>query len=342
MYTFYRNYETMAQGCFTNSLEKEYYHNIPASMNGSLLTLCPTANKHIIKHLTPATIDAFTINSPFADCLGQSMCEMCLQQEYVKDGVNSSFNLLNIAEYQAVLDDDGFESGTDLSPLKHQQKFLRQLEQQQERKQSKQKHASASFTSPPTKKQSATHATTLFRIEDDDDDISSHSQQHPQQHKQVQFNLHQQCQHQLLQSHSFSSSNNSNISNNTCPAAKNQQPAHPGPSLGRPPLLPATPYRTPFAATPAPQFATQFNFMAPPVPPRGPPSPSFSLHTHSTPQHTPYQLLSPTRSCSRQPLQLLLHNNLNNRPHLCQPLTSRTQRLLMAATRLTGSWLSYP
>jgi hypothetical protein len=70
MYTFYCNSETVAQGCFTNSLEKEYYHNIPASMNGSLLTLCPTANKHIIKCLTPATINAFTKNSPFADCLG--------------------------------------------------------------------------------------------------------------------------------------------------------------------------------------------------------------------------------------------------------------------------------
>jgi hypothetical protein len=34
---------------------------------------------------------------------------MHLQQEHVKDGVDSSFNLLNIIEYQAVLDDNGFE-----------------------------------------------------------------------------------------------------------------------------------------------------------------------------------------------------------------------------------------
>ena len=70
MYSYYRNYETVAQRCFTNSPEKEYYHNVPASMNGSLLTLRPTANKHIITRLTPATIDAFTKDSPFADCLG--------------------------------------------------------------------------------------------------------------------------------------------------------------------------------------------------------------------------------------------------------------------------------
>jgi hypothetical protein len=70
MYTFYCNYETVAQGCFTNSPKKAYYHNVPASMNGSLLNLCPTANKHIIKHLTAETIDAFTKNSPFTDCLG--------------------------------------------------------------------------------------------------------------------------------------------------------------------------------------------------------------------------------------------------------------------------------
>ena len=122
MYTYYRNYETVAQRCFTNSPEKAYYHNVPASMNGLLLTLHPTANKHIIKRITTATIDAFTKASPFADCLGRSMREMRLQQEHIKNGVDSSFNLLNIAKYQEVLDDNGFESGADHSPLKHQQK----------------------------------------------------------------------------------------------------------------------------------------------------------------------------------------------------------------------------
>ena len=98
MYTFHRNYETVAQGCFTNSLEKDYYHNVPASMNGSLLNLRPTANKHIIKHLTAATIDAFTKYSPFADRLGRSMRKMRLQKDHVKDGVDSSFNLLTIVD----------------------------------------------------------------------------------------------------------------------------------------------------------------------------------------------------------------------------------------------------
>jgi hypothetical protein len=132
MYTFYRNYETMVQGCFTHSPGKEYYHNVPASMNGSLLALHSTANTHIIKCLTPATIDAYTKNSTFADRLGNSMHEMCLQQEHVKGSVDSSFNLLTSVEYQAVLDNDGFKSGANLSPLKHQQKFLHHHEQQQE------------------------------------------------------------------------------------------------------------------------------------------------------------------------------------------------------------------
>jgi hypothetical protein len=132
MYSFYHNYETVAQGCFTHLPEKEYNHNAPASMNGSLLALCPTANTHIIKCLTPATIDAFTKNSPFTDHLGKSMCKMHLQQDHVQGGTDSSFNLLTIIEYQAVLDNNGFESGADLSPLKHQQKYLHHREQQQE------------------------------------------------------------------------------------------------------------------------------------------------------------------------------------------------------------------
>jgi hypothetical protein len=31
MYTFYCKYETVAHRCFTNSPEKKYYHNVPAS-----------------------------------------------------------------------------------------------------------------------------------------------------------------------------------------------------------------------------------------------------------------------------------------------------------------------
>jgi hypothetical protein len=141
-----------------------------------LLALCPTANTHIIKCLTPATIDAFTKNSPFPDRLGKSMCEMRLQQEHVKCGVDSSFNLLSIVEYQAVIDDDSFESGADLSPLKHQQTFLHHHEQQPSR--TKTGHTKMCFSFlciAPTKKQSALHATTLFRVEDDDNDMTATS-----------------------------------------------------------------------------------------------------------------------------------------------------------------------
>jgi hypothetical protein len=79
------------------------------------------------------------------------MHEMHLQKDHVKDGVDSSFNLLTIFDYQAVLDNDGFESGADLSPLKHQQKFLCHYEQWQEWQTTTLKHAAASLTTPPTK-----------------------------------------------------------------------------------------------------------------------------------------------------------------------------------------------
>jgi hypothetical protein len=283
------------------------------------------------------------------------MREMRLQQEHIKDGVDSSFNLLNITEYQAVSDDDSFESGTDLSPLKHQQKFLQHFEQQQDRKQSKLKRASTSLASPPTKRQSATPSTTLFRVEDNDDDnASSHSLQHHHHQKQVQFNLQQQFHQQPPQSHSSHQQQHQYQQPSQSQQLHNQQPAHSRPFLGLSPLLstssyygtsytPATPHdstshphpclllvRPHHLSVTTPCIMVQHPLTCPILAP----SSSKVMSQEATPLEFHQQ---PWRSN---------HNFLpplgNNRLHPCQPFPLPTQQHLTAAMQPTGSWLSSP
>jgi hypothetical protein len=77
MYDHCKNWEAVAQGCFDNSTDKAYYHDVLASMNGSLVALRPMGHRHIA---TRFNIAHFQDDSPFGDTRCRAMRVMVLDQ----------------------------------------------------------------------------------------------------------------------------------------------------------------------------------------------------------------------------------------------------------------------